>query len=352
MASLPFDSFGKPFKLTASDAKFDVRTFKVTRGTLKPTMPRLGTELAILINNLYKRRELDEVNVRSLVRIRVYLAILYKETNQKKIRARLDSAIRQITAELKHRFDFENRYNSGLIKVPASKTSVSTQTQGTGTSSVRAQAPSRSRPSFASAARKVQAVSRFKRAPSRSTRPVSAVSSPSFSGMSVSESVIATRGRRLAALIEKGYIKESQLTPDDARLLAAYRSNKTAVPSRGFAGSISVRPPVQAARPIRSAPVRSVRPSSRPVQKEMAMKSISKIPTPPPLPTSSKTPYRRASTTATTSRGSQNALRTDRVLSSVGKEIEKRRSAWGSYKDPQDRRDQMQGASDAEWEDS
>jgi hypothetical protein len=220
-------------KIKASDVEFDLKTARLNRG-MAPTLDRLANEIAILVNNLYKRRELDEVNVRSLMRIRFYLAAVYRQTKQRKLKARIEEAVREINEELRHRLDFEERYKSGLIKIPTgnSTRTMSTQTaSGVGGEEERritvSHASSSAGPEDrlpASAALSSGVVSKMRAAAQRARDKVA-------EKRAADRANLPGRQRALLDLVESGKININQLTKKDRDFVNAYRSNPSSVAS-------------------------------------------------------------------------------------------------------------------------
>ncbi|HCI48433.1 MAG: hypothetical protein A2977_00630 [Alphaproteobacteria bacterium RIFCSPLOWO2_01_FULL_45_8] len=219
-------------KIKASDVNFDINTTKINRG-MEPTIERLANEMAILVNNLYKRRELDEVNVRSLVRIRFYLAAVYRETRNQKLKARILEAVREINEELRHRLDFEERYKAGLIKIPARTSpmarSVGTQTENIGIVPRQSLSYSRPTPPLVEYGPQPQtrqpselragSISKLRGAADRARERVSARK------QSVAPSIPPQSTEKLVALIQQGKIDKRQLTREDQARLEAYSQN-------------------------------------------------------------------------------------------------------------------------------
>lgn len=425
-------------KLRPSDVDFDLMSAPLNPN-FSPTPERLAQEMAVLVNNLYKRRELDEVNVNSLMRIRFYLAAVYRQTSQVRLKNRIKEAVREITEELRHRLDFEQRYKSGLVKIPQGTDDRAGASQGgaTGLDSKNfnlqpmafkemtrtfseGQAKERSAQKFTVNPRTTTSLSgamgtrteggnptrvQFENLSARSRSILElvekgqidvnqltkkdrdmvnaykngAASGPSLRSTSeerqgvvaappaasqplrtaaplqtgsrgarvnesnVAEAVRATRGRRLASLLEKKYIVWDQLNAEDQQLVNAYRqgnSSKVSEPAQSTTDLSQLPPPpadwIASARQPEQTLVRNAPPP------------------PPPLPRSGlAAPYRNSSTALARPIGSNpNALRTDNVLRSVQNQIDQRQKALQAIAERPDPRDSMQGASDAEWENS
>ena len=470
-------------KLRPSDVNFDLMSASLNPN-LSPTPERLAQEIAVLINNLYKRRELDEVNVNSLMRIRVYLAAIYRQTSQIKLKNRIQEAVREITEELRHRLDFENRYRSGLVKMPegqavstsemqasqlkqeseisdlklmtyqdesrqfptAQQKMASRMTFNSGTIAPSSAAlatggatmnrvtsrsdgissrsrsildlvdkgmidvnqltkkdrdmvnayknggpfmssPKNSQPARAPSLRPVMQrplspQTRYQGA-GAGTRPAA----PSDSN--IAEAVRATRGRRLADLLQKNYIVWNQLGSEDQKLVNEYKggtSNQlmpslqpslstaqrlgTSMPSNS---NIPVAPPLpnlsgllrpqnatssvssQAAQDVNNLPPPPAEWLATSTQTDAgAPQNMVPPPPPPPLPISNPSARYRNSTQTPMPRprSDPGALRTDNIFRSIGNQIDQRQGALQEIANRPDPRDSMQGASDAEWEDS
>lgn len=214
-------------KITAADVSFDLQATPLNRNMV-PTFERMANEMAILINNLYKRRELDEVNVRSLIRIRFYLAFIYRKTQQPKLRARIEEAVREINEELRHRLDFEERYKSGLIKrVDAPSTS----TMGTQKDMPLALPPSVSSETIGPEGLNPSMVSNLRNAAARARAKVA---ERRAGGVGVAQqlppqgdpSQLSSRAQALLQLVTNGKIDVSELTQTDYDSIAPYLSTQ------------------------------------------------------------------------------------------------------------------------------
>lgn len=296
-------SEGESRTLTKRDIKFDIH--KMKNGP-QPTLLRMTDEMCILIGSLYKRRELDEVNQRSLIRIRGYLAHVYHRGDisdrQKK---RIYMAIRQITAELENRVAFEKRYAAGLVATSPPLPTSQLRSAETNEENPKISAPSSNR--FRKAVRGVIAAQRIQRA------------RPEGSQMGSAYGVRESRGRRLYNLIQAGLLTEASLEAEDLSILNAYRQSPNfqkdqEAASRPRGGTVPIR---------RNNPALPARGLS-------------------PLAPSSMTPMERG----------RQPLRTDNILRSVEQQIDQRIQSGQldpNRRDPQDYRDQIQGASDEEW---
>lgn len=243
-------------KITAADVSFDLRSSPLNR-SMVPTFERMANEMAILINNLYKRRELDEVNVRSLIRIRVYLAFIYRQTQQPKLKARIEEAVREINEELRHRLDFEERYKSGLIKRSAS---TSMSTMGTQTDNVDVIAPVRSVSSISTGPEGLSPLARanLRNAAARARAKVAErqAAAPQQSVTQRDPSQLSPRAKALLQLVESGKIDVSQLTQKDRALIAPYLKGgvvPSATPSQLPSPTVKKMTTVDSSVPVLSA---------------------------------------------------------------------------------------------------
>lgn len=308
--------------LPSAGVKFD---FMNPKNSLEPTVYRLADEITILIATLAKRGELDEPNKSSLRRIRGYLVDLYHQrTVPERLKKRAYIAIKLITAELESRAIFEERYQAGLVrgKPVSARTSPLPSMETKSTSTPR-------RLSFRQAARRVQTVNQV----ARSVRP-SGDESGRFYG------VRENRGRRLFNLIRLGYIEEKTLGAADRQELDRYRKAISSPGATRDSQPITQRPPLQ--------------------------QSASLPPPPPPPVFNGAGPQSVRTMRPSTIAQARAALRppSERKVRQVPRAAEvppimreiDRRIASGQIdpnrKDPNDFRDQIQGASDAEWENS
>lgn len=312
--------------LTKRDIRFDIHKMK---NSLQPTVLRMADELCILIGSLYKRRELDEVNQRSLMRIRGYLAHIYHRGDiSEKQKKRVYMAIRQITAELENRVAFEKRYAEGLVETNPPLRSSRSDGASAGTTARRTV----SEPSLRHSHKAVQ----------ETQRPRSG-----HSQMGSAYGVRESWGRRLYNLIQAGLLEEASLDEEDLSVLNAYRQSpnfkkdqETASRPRGRAVARragSSAPPA----PRLSAPA-----ASRLQGHEASTRGGSATSAAPPrlsAPAASSAPIREAG---------RQPLRTDNILRSVEQQIDQRIQSGQldpNRRDPRDYRDQIQGASDEEW---
>ena len=317
----------------------------------KPTVERLSDELTILVASLFKRRELDEVNQRSLIRIRAYLADIYrKPSTTAKLKRRALTAIRQITAELQNRLDFDARYKAGLV-APIQAISQNRQGQSRGPLDKGMQ-PARLNPDDQMSAVPVyNARKRFNQVPvqqvtRRQVRPVMSSASPARPQPGNFYNVRENRGRRLQNLISSGLLSERDLNVADKERLNLYRNMQ----SEGRAQ------PVRTPQPQLSAS--RVRPVVPPKPQSLRSKGpLPSTPMPPRFPENFRSAppstTQRSFTNGSRQEKFQQPVRADRILRSLDTQIQKRIDAGQidlNKKDPKDYRDQIEGASDEEWE--
>lgn len=89
--------------------RFDVNTSQIPNVT--PSVPGMTTYTTILINNLYKRGELNEVNINHLIRICYSLTAVYRSLPQEaatqRLKNQISTAVKQIVYELNRRFQLK-----------------------------------------------------------------------------------------------------------------------------------------------------------------------------------------------------------------------------------------------------
>lgn len=378
-------------KLTPASVEFDLSTSVLPKDSY-PTIERLAQESAILINNLHKRRELDEVNLNSLMRLRAYLTAVYRQNNNSKLKKTLSSAVAQITQELKSRLDFQERYNRGLVQGPGASLMTNESNQMSGTMPL---APTMTSQNFVPVGSVMERsetlasrISQGRLDPSQLTTqdtnlmnklPQSTPSLTVSSGVNKSVPFVrsttvrppqmrqasgsdavnlasmaqARRGRMLDTYLKNKYIVWDQLGAEDRRLVEEFRAQTNAKATTP--ANSSSAPNFDALPPPPADWLNSSSAAARP--ESISPESGRTIPAAPPLPSlGSRFPPVRAnpapSPRPVARGGNPNSLRTDNILNAVGKQIDDRKAQWQNIQNQPDPRDAMQGASDAEWENS
>ncbi|MFN7662458.1 MAG: hypothetical protein ACK5PQ_01880 [Alphaproteobacteria bacterium] len=404
-------------KLTPASVEFDLSTSVLPKDSY-PTIERLAQESAILINNLHKRRELDEVNLNSLMRLRAYLTAVYRKNNNSKLKKTLSSAVAQITQELKSRLDFQERYNRGLVQGPGTSLMTNETNQMSGAMSL---APTMTSQNFVPAgsgagltvqrnnalasqaqyaapssvptrnenmmgersetlARRINegrldssqlttqdinlmnqaaqpglssGVIKSSFARSTTVRPTQMRQASGSDAVNLASMVQARRGRMLDTYLKNKYIVWDQLGEEDRRLVKEFRAQANAKATTP--ANSSSAPNFDALPPPPEDWLNSSSPTARP--ESISPESGRIIPAAPPLPSLGSRSASVRANPAPNPRpvargGNANSLRTDNILNAVGKQIDDRKAQWQNIQNQPDPRDAMQGASDAEWENS